>query len=79
MYPAKIDVAVLLLFFARPEQTRLVFEQIKKARPSQLFLYQDGARVGRNDDIEGIAKCREIVDKKIKIISQKESPYTFNN
>lgn len=62
MYPAKIDVAVLLLFFARPEQTRLVFEQIKKARPSQLFLYQDGARVGRNDDIEGIAKCREIVE-----------------
>lgn len=41
MYSAKIDVAVLLLFFARPEQTAHVFEQIKKARPTKLFLYQD--------------------------------------
>lgn len=62
MYPSKIDVAVLLLFFARPEQTALVFEQIKKARPSKLFLYQDGAREGRKDDIEGIMKCRKIVE-----------------
>lgn len=68
MYPAKIDVAVLLLFFARPEQTRLVFEQIKKARPSQLFLYQDGARVGRNDDIEGIAKCEKLLKISIGIV-----------
>ena len=52
MEKAKIDVAVLLLFFARPEQTAKVFEQIKIARPSKLFLYQDGAREGRTDDIQ---------------------------
>lgn len=60
MYPAKIDVAVLLLFFTRPQQTALVFEQIKKARPSQLFLYQDGPR--GDQDIEGLMACRKIVE-----------------
>ena len=29
----KIDVAVLCIFFARPEQFRQMFEQVKKARP----------------------------------------------
>ncbi len=61
MYPAKIDVAVLLLFFTRPQQTALVFEQIKKARPSKLFLYQDGPRAGKND-MDGINACRRIVE-----------------
>lgn len=60
-YPSRIDVAVLLIFFARPEQTKQVFEQIRCARPSKLYLYQDGARENRPDDIENIRKCREIV------------------
>lgn len=62
MEKAKIDVAVLLLFFARPEQTAKVFEQIKIARPSKLFLYQDGAREGRTDDVAGVKACRKIVE-----------------
>jgi hypothetical protein len=60
--PFLVDVAVLLLFFARPEQTEKVFEQIKLARPKRLYLYQDGAREGRLDDVENINKCREIVE-----------------
>ncbi|MEH7073659.1 hypothetical protein [Neobacillus drentensis] len=62
MKPANIDVAVLLIFFSRVEQFEKVFEQVKKARPSKLFLYQDGARVGRQDDVEGIQRCRAIVE-----------------
>ena len=62
MEKAKIDVAVLLLFFSRPEQTAKVFEQIKRAKPSKLFLYQDGPREGRTDDTAGIKACREIVE-----------------
>lgn len=59
----KNDVNVLFLFFARPEQTAAVFEQIKLARPRRLFLYQDGPRPGRNDDIDNIMRCRKIVDQ----------------
>lgn len=53
-----VDVSVLLIFFNRPELFKQVFEQVKLARPSRLFLYQDGPR--NDKDLEGIRKCREI-------------------
>lgn len=58
--PSKIDVAVLLIFFNRPLGFRRVFEEVRKARPSKLFLYQDGSRDGNHKDAEGVKKCREI-------------------
>lgn len=58
----KNDVAVLCIFFARPEQFKKSFEQVKKARPRVLLLWQDGPREGREDDIENIKKCREIAE-----------------
>lgn len=57
-----VDVPVLLLFFSRPEQFNKVFEQVRKARPSKLFLYQDGPREGRLDDKKGIEECRRIAE-----------------
>ena len=59
--PWEIDVAVLLLFFNRPDCFRQVFEQVKRARPSRLFLYQDGPRDER--DMAGIEACREIASQ----------------
>lgn len=56
--PYKTDVAVLMLFFNRPEQFGQVFNEVKKARPSRLFLYQDGPRGPR--DMPGIEACRQI-------------------
>lgn len=40
MKPALVDVSVLILFFNRPKLLAQVFEQVKKARPARLFLYQ---------------------------------------
>ena len=62
MKPAKIDVAVLFIFFTRTEKTAAVFEQIRKARPTRLYLYQDGPRVNRPDDVENIEACRKVVE-----------------
>ena len=63
-HPAEIDVAVLILFFTRPEPLKKVFEAIRQARPSKLYLYQDGPR-GEQDQ-EGIEACRQVVsDDKI--------------
>ena len=59
-FPYKIDIAVLLIFFNRPGCFKEVFDEVKKARPSKLFLYQDGARENNDKDAVGIAKCREI-------------------
>lgn len=57
--PYKTDVAVLILFFNRPDHLAEVFAEVKKARPSRLFLYQDGPRGER--DMAGINGCREVV------------------
>jgi hypothetical protein len=59
MKEALVDVSVLILFFNRPKQLGQVFEQVRKARPSRLFLYQDGPR--NEKDLPGIMACREIV------------------
>ncbi len=54
-----LDVAVLMLFFNRPETLQKVFNEVRKARPARLFLYQDGPR---NDaDMQAIETCRQIV------------------
>lgn len=59
---SKIDVSVLLIFFNRPETFSKVFEQVKLAKPSRLFLYQDGPRKSRPDDPEKIMACRRIAE-----------------
>lgn len=64
-HQSKVDVAVLLLFFTRTRVTTFTFEQIRKARPSRLYLYQDGPRPNRPDDIENIRKCRETIESMI--------------
>ena len=61
----KTDVAVLMLFFTRTAITKLTFAQICKARPSKLFLYQDGPRKGRIDDVEKIQECRNMIESMI--------------
>ena len=59
MKPYLVDIPVLILFFNRPQQLGQVFTQVKKARPSRLFLYQDGPR--SDADLPGIQACREVV------------------
>ena len=59
MKPYLVDIPVLILFFNRPQQLGQVFAEIRKARPSRLFLYQDGPR--SEADMPGILACREVV------------------
>ena len=60
MQAYKTDVAVLMLFFNRPDKFQQVFDQVRQARPSHLFLYQDGPRGER--DMPGIMACRKIAE-----------------
>ena len=59
MKPFLIDVPVLILFFNRPNLLKAVFDQVRIARPSKLFLYQDGPR--NSQDMIMIKACREVV------------------
>lgn len=54
------NVPVAMIFFARPEQFKVVFECVRKAQPSKLFLIQDGPR--NEKDIEKIEQCRRIAE-----------------
>ena len=64
-YDYNVDIPVLLIFFCRDEQLKQVFDEVKKARPSKLYLYQDGARKGKSFDIVGIEKCRNALCTRI--------------
>ena len=57
-FPPQVDIAVLLLFFTRSDTFQQVFNEVRKARPSRLFLFQDGPRNER--DVPGIEACRQI-------------------
>lgn len=59
MKSSLVDISVLILFFNRPQQLSQVFAEVRKARPSRLFLYQDGPR--SEADMPGILACREVV------------------
>lgn len=54
------DIAVLSIFFARPDVFRQSFERIREVRPRRLLLWQDGPRKGHPTDMQNILKCREI-------------------
>ncbi|MDB4926962.1 nucleotide-diphospho-sugar transferase [Mucilaginibacter sp.] len=45
-----VNTPVLFLVFNRPQLTASVFEAIKKARPTQLFIAADGPRKDKNED-----------------------------
>lgn len=57
-----IDIPVAVNFFARPDVFEKVFNVIKKARPSKLFLIADGPREGNQEDIINCQKCRKIAE-----------------
>lgn len=61
MHESKMTVPVLFLIFNRPDTTQQVFDEIRKARPTQLFVAADGPRKNRLDDREKCRKAREIV------------------
>lgn len=59
---SRVDAPIMLLFFNRPDVLKELFEWVRKVKPKQLFLVQDGPRDGNAQDIEKIIACREVVE-----------------
>jgi len=57
-----LPTPILFLIFNRPDQTKKVFDEIRKIRPSKLFIAADGPRTGRPEDIEKCRLAREVVN-----------------
>lgn len=58
--PAQIDIAVLLIFFTRTTTLKRTFSAIREARPTRLFLYQDGPR--NDEEAKKIEMAKQIVN-----------------
>jgi hypothetical protein len=56
-----LDVAVLFIVFNRIETTKQVFEAIRKAKPSKLYVAADGGRDNRADEIVKVKTVRDYV------------------
>jgi len=56
-----LKTPILFLIFNRPDSTQIVFNEIKKAKPAQLFVSADGPREGRPRDRELCLATREII------------------
>ena len=59
--PLKTPVAFFI--FNRPETTAFVFEEIRRARPSQLLVIADGPRADHADEPEKIAAARALIEQ----------------
>lgn len=55
-----LETAVLFMVFNRPDTTMRVFNAIRKARPSRLYVAADGPRVGREGEAELVQRVRKI-------------------
>lgn len=60
--PQSSDVPVLFLVFNRPDLASRVFERIREARPTRLFIAADGPRADRPDDIQACRETRQIAE-----------------
>lgn len=56
-----LETAVLFIVFNRPHTTRLVFQEIRKAKPPRLYIAADGPRESYPADFEKVKEVREYI------------------
>ena len=59
----QLATPVAFIIFNRPDTTELVFSEIAKAKPKQLFIIGDGARKERLDEESKVIATRDIIKK----------------
>lgn len=57
-----MNTPVLLITFNRPEHTKRVLESILASQPQDLYVFQDGAREGNENDASKCAEVRRVVE-----------------
>ena len=53
---------VVFIIFRRPDTTAKVFEVIRKAKPSKLYVIADGARSGNTQEEKLVSNTRSVID-----------------
>lgn len=75
---SNLHTAVLMVIFNRPETTRQVFEAIRVAKPSRLYIAADGPRNDKPGEAERCEECKQIVgevdwDCEVKTLFRKQN------
>ena len=73
-----LNTPILFIIFNRPETTRQVFNQIKKAKPRKLYVAADGPRFTHPKDFDKCERARALIEK-IDWDCQVEKLYRENN
>lgn len=63
--PNHMNTPVLLMFHKRPEHTKQVFLQVRKARPPRIFLASDGPRQHIKGEAALCMRSRELIESMI--------------
>src|SRR6187551_2517588 len=58
-----LTTPVLFIIFNRPDTTRKVFETIRKARPTHLYVAADGPRNNRLGEAQKCEDARKIIEE----------------
>ncbi len=74
----KITTPIAFFIFNRPDKTKKVFEEIRKVKPSELFIIADGPRKNNDEDNHLCLETRDIVEK-IDWDCKVQKDYSNNN
>lgn len=69
---------ILLITFNRPEHTRRVLTEILKAEPQSLYVCQDGARDGNENDRIKVQEVRDVIQEHTSAYAENHPNFTFS-
>ncbi len=69
---------ILLITFNRPEHTRRVLTEILKQEPQSLYVCQDGAREGNENDRIKCQEVRDVIDELTSVYAKKNKLFKLH-
>jgi hypothetical protein len=73
------DTPILIIIFNRPKLVQGLFDEIKKHKPKELFVFCDGARVDKPNELELLNKSKSIFEEQIDWDCKLETYYLEEN
>lgn len=75
----KLETPVAFIVFNRPDTTKIVFEKIREAKPSKLYIIADAAREDKEGEEEKVLETRRIVEEGVDWDCQVFKNYAEHN
>ena len=73
-----MNTPILFIVFNRPNHTRRVLTEILKAEPLELYVCQDGARVGNENDRIKCQEVRDVIDELTSVYAKKNKLFKLH-